>query len=168
MYPSPLLLDRYVVTEFSFKAHADYNYPAENEHDGKVELADLKAEVVPHQHKDDPSRWIFGLNIELPESSERRYPYSFKIELVGFFEIDAKYPSDKARLLANANAPALLYSSAREFLASVTGRGPYMALWLPSAMFIKQVGSVQTSRSETASAKPVRKAVKKKKKSDPK
>jgi preprotein translocase subunit SecB len=162
MFPSPLLLDRYVVTEFRFTAYPEYDY--RSDFNGKIELADLIVAVTPRKHKNDPLRWIFSLTIELPEKAEKKYPYSFKIVLVGFFNVSPNYPSEQTEVLVNANAPALLYSAAREFLAAVTGRGPFMALWLPSAMFIKPREAIQTNKGETFIAKPARKAAKKAKK----
>jgi preprotein translocase subunit SecB len=162
MFPSPLQLDRYVVTEFRFTADAEYDYRPD--FNGKIELADLTNEVIPHKHKDDPLRWIFSLTIELPEKAEKKYPYSFRIVLVGFFNVSPTYPPEQTEVLVNANAPALLYSAAREFLATVTGRGPFMALWLPTAMFIKPREATQANKGETVMAKPERRAAKKAKK----
>lgn len=164
MIPSPLLLDRYVVTEFRFTANAQYDLRPD--YNGKIELADLTSEVIPHQHKDDPRRWIFSLTIELPDKAENKYPYSFRIVLVGFFNVSPAYHAEQTAVLVNANAPALLYSAAREFIATATGRGPFMALWLPSAMFFKPREAIQTNKAEIAKPKPTRKLAKKAKKKE--
>lgn len=159
MNPSPLQLDRYIITEFSFKSHVDYQYPGD--YTGKVDISDLKCEVSTRRHKTEKQRWLIDLTLDLPQGVKKRYPYSFKISLVGFFTVSDLYPDKKVDFLVQANSPALLYSAAREFIATVTGRGPYLALWLPSVMFLKPNDNVALDRKKAAMSRLSRKTPRK-------
>lgn len=133
MNPSPLQLEHYLVTAFSFAANREFD---DDQNAGNPQAADLRFEVNPLRHEDHPNRWMFELVVELPDQKEKNQPYSFRIEMVGFFAVTDSYPKEKAELLANVNGPALLFSAAREIVATMTGRGPYPALFLPSVMFV--------------------------------
>ncbi len=67
--------------------------------------------------------------------------------LVAFFEVIPEWPPEQVDRLFSANAPALLYSAAREALATVTGRGPYPEIFLPSVTFV-QLPSEKTEPDE--------------------
>lgn len=134
MNPSPLRLEHYLVTAFSFAANREFEAGYPNA--GELRPSDLRVEVNPLRHEEHPNKWMFELIVELPIQKEQHQPYSFRIELVGFFEVAAEYPKQRAELLANANAPAVLFSAAREIVATMTGRGPYPAICLPSVMFL--------------------------------
>src|SRR5215213_4988177 len=128
------------------------------------------------QHESDSSRWRYEIKIISQGKSTKNSPYNFDITLIGYFQVDEAYPADKAELLVHANAPALLYSAAREILAIVTGRGPFPALVLPSATFLddaermaataaKKIGSGSTKKAvvKRTSKKASKKASRKKK-----
>jgi preprotein translocase subunit SecB len=94
------------------------------------------------QHPDDPNRWRYEIQIESHKSTKKNFPYSFSITMVGLFRLPkAKDITEEktVNLLLYANAPAVLYSAAREVLATVTGRGPYPAIMLPSVTFIDNI-----------------------------
>lgn len=58
------------------------------------------------------------------------------IELVavGFFEVNSDWP-DPLKLL-KINGATILYSAAREFLITITSRGPWGAIPLPATSFL--------------------------------
>jgi preprotein translocase subunit SecB len=85
------------------------------------------------QHLKDASRFLVVLRVESDEE-ENRSPYLFDVTLVGYFRSQVE-PSDTLRPHLTTNAAMILYSSARELLASITGRGPFPALVLPTLRF---------------------------------
>lgn len=73
--------------------------------------------------------------ISRPESEEKKQYYAIKLITVGFFQVKPDWP-DKEKLLKVTGA-SMLYSSAREFLITITARGPWGAIMLPTASFLK-------------------------------
>ena len=97
--------------------------------------------------------WRCELTVRSTESvnGENEF-YSFKIITVGFFRVEPSLSVEQMTLLAVSNCPAVLYSTSREIIATVTRRSPYPPLLLPLVTFIKDVPK----------PKPAKKAVKKK------
>jgi preprotein translocase subunit SecB len=135
MRSSPLLLKEYFTTSLSFSATPGFE--ANTPDAGVISPKDLKVEVLEGQQEDNPLQRTCQLIIELNDATGSKFPYNFSIVLVGFFEVIPEWPSDRVDQLFSANAPALLYSAAREALATVTGRGPYPEILLPSVTFVQ-------------------------------
>lgn len=148
MRVSPLRLEGYYVKELHFSLQTKWK--VESEYPALVAPKDIAVIIVAGQHKENARERLFEVTIELQKQALRRYPYNFKTTLVGYFEISEQFPAEHAETMVNANAPALLYSAARELIASATGRGPLPALTLPSVTFI------QTGDSLKAAAKSPR------------
>lgn len=156
MRPSPLQLDSYHVTELHF---AEQDHGAFEE-ESAVTPADLHVEIGSAAHEENSLKRIYQLTIELTDEARKKLPYRFRIVLVGFFEISKYYPSEQAEVMVNANAPALLYSAARELLILISGRGFYAPVLLPSVTFVHSVEKAETpteksskSSSKSTSAK---------------
>lgn len=135
MRPSPLQLEDYLVTELRFKTQPDFAYDLDTPLT-PLQPTDLRIEVVLAKHPEEHLRRRCELTIELADPTGSTFPYVFRTAFTGFFRISADYPAKQVELMFAANAPALLYSAARELLATVTGRGPYPAVTLPSVTFV--------------------------------
>lgn len=136
MQRSPLILDYYFVKKIRFELKAGFDENLDRDLQ-TIKSPKLNVDVISGQNSEDPLAWRFELNIGVDEkSSEKDFPYTFDVTIVGFFRVEKTYPSDIAEMLAQVNAPSILYSAAREFLASVTGRSPYSAIILPSISFM--------------------------------
>lgn len=154
MRPSPLQLESYYVTELHF---AEQNQGASKE-EAALTPADLKVEVASVEHQENSLKRIYQLIIELNDEAKKKLPYTFRVVLVGFFEISSHYPSEHAEVMVNANAPALLYSAARELLTLVSGRSFSAPVLLPSVTFIQPVERVEPSLDKaSAPAKAISK-----------
>jgi preprotein translocase subunit SecB len=144
---SPLVIEGYYVKELSIAVTPKY----ENEPEYFAEVGfhfqpaatyspdpvtfDVLGDIA--QHPDEPNRWRYDIQIKSHGRRKKKFPYSFDITLVGFFRIaEGLTDNNFGNLLLYANAPAVLYSAAREILAAVTGRGPYPAIMLPSVTFV--------------------------------
>jgi preprotein translocase subunit SecB len=135
MRSSPLLLKEYFTTSLSFSATPGFE---SNIPDVRViSPKDLKVEVLEGQQEDNPLQRSCQLIVELNDTTGSKFPYNFSIVLVGFFEVIPEWPPDRVDQLFSANAPAVLYSAAREALAAATGRGPYPEILLPSVTFVQ-------------------------------
>ena len=154
MRPSPLIIDFYFVkkAQFELKPGFDTNLDREAR---EVETPKLKINVESGKNSEEPNHWRFELNVEADENpSEGDFPYTFGISLVGFFRVHESYPAEDADLLAQVNAPSVLYSAAREFLSNVTGRSPYPAILLPSVSFVPEPKVEKPKKAAARKTKP--------------
>lgn len=93
----------------------------------------IKIDMVAGTHSEKPSK--FRIKLRMQSAEEDDSPYMFDMTLVGYFSINVKRVKEGTSLYFYRNAVMLLYSAAREILASVTGRGPYPAFVLPTLVF---------------------------------
>jgi preprotein translocase subunit SecB len=71
-------------------------------------------------------------------------PYSFALEVVGFFHVVAEFPEDKVERLVKTNGATMLYGIAREVVRDFTSRGPHAGMMLPSVSFFEAPQKTQT------------------------
>jgi preprotein translocase subunit SecB len=134
--PSPLQLDRYFLKSLRFELREGFDH--ERIKSADINIPPLEIGVVSaEQNPNNPMRWQFEVSVELPDLPEYNSPYSIETTLVGFFTVDMDFPAELAERLARTNGPALLYSCAREIVASITGRSPYPRLLIPSVTFFQ-------------------------------
>lgn len=134
MRASPLLLIDYYTTNLSFSAQLSFESNAPDA--GKILPSDLKVMVEPATHEDNPLARSYALTVELADPTGSKFPCIFSISLIGYFEVTTDWPEAQIESLFSANAPAVLYSAAREAIALVTGRSPYRKVLLPSITFV--------------------------------
>jgi preprotein translocase subunit SecB len=103
----------------------------------RIETKDLTVNTTINygRHNEDPSRYRVELIVDSANDPALKYPYTFHVVVVGFFNILPGVPEDQSVALIAVNAPGLLYSAAREFLLITTGRGPCPGVLLPSVSF---------------------------------
>jgi|SRR6266436_6681852 preprotein translocase subunit SecB len=150
---SPLQLDRYFLKGLNFKLKDGFDrrrVSPDNFSTPQLEIGVVSAERVEEQ----PLSWRFEVSVELPDSPECVFPYQVETILVGYFTVSEHYPTEHAERLARVNGPAVLYSCAREIVASVTGRCPYPKLLIPSVTFIQPGDIVESAPELTAGAGP--------------
>jgi len=126
----PLVLENHLFTKVIVKANPAYQ-PEKDEGD----LLGIRRVVHIGQNKDDPSRWRVILNLTTEAADQEKLPYKIDLECVGFFKVGPDVEEDKIAYRVRANGGAILYSSAREFLLLITGRGPWNRFYLPSTIF---------------------------------
>lgn len=132
MMPSPLRLDAHFFT----KIHLDACEKGAKEAVPGV----LSAQVQCSQHKDERRKWMVTLGLRQQEDKEKGCPqYTFQFEVVGLFTVDEKYPVEKAEALVRANGAAILYGAVREMVASLSARGPFAQVNLPTVTFVDEV-----------------------------
>jgi preprotein translocase subunit SecB len=160
MRPSYLRLEFYYVEELSFSVQPKYEFDSKKQTD--ILINDLRVKVEPHRHFENPSKWYFELQIK-SDDKVGKLPYIFSIKMDGFFAVSEECPPDLVDQLALTNAPAILYSAARELLAIVTGRGQYLSIDLPSVTFLEppKIKATRTAATKAKSVRTSKKAPKK-------
>lgn len=132
--PSLLQLDSYYLKEISYflKDSLD-EVPSKKTHAKKVDLEILDL-TVPVGNSGN--KWRCELTIK-SSNPEKNHFYDFKIVMIGFFTIDSTLDPEMAKMIAETNGPAILYSTSREIVATVTRRSPYPGTLLPAVTFLR-------------------------------
>jgi preprotein translocase subunit SecB len=146
---SPLVIEGYYVKELAvavtpkyedkqeFSSWVGFHFQPDATYSPDPVTFDVLGDIA--QHPDEPNRWRYEIQIKSHTSKKKNFPYGFSITLVGFFRIAEGLTNSIINMLLYANAPAVLYSAAREILATSTGRGPYPAIMLPSVTFADDI-----------------------------
>lgn len=141
---SPLKVKDYFVTELSVKANPlaeGVKLPVE----GNYNIA-TRVETAKNEY--NALDWKVAIQVKVEPIEKNIGGYSITIELVGFFEVENGYPENQIGDMVAANAPAVLYSAARELLILITGRGPFPIFSLPCATFIDETPSAKKKLAE--------------------
>jgi preprotein translocase subunit SecB len=85
--------------------------------------------------QDDENMHRLSLEIRFG-GDDRTVPYRGRVKVVGIFEVRPDCP-DKDEIV-RINGGSLLYSAAREFVLSITSRGPNPPLLLPTIRFLPE------------------------------
>ena len=152
MIPSPLRLKSHFFTTIHVDACPQgCETSGEGAFSSQVEFA---------RHEGDPAKWMVQLAIRKDADDRERCPeYTFDIQVVGLFEVDTKYPPEKAEGLVRANGPAVLFGAIREMVANLTARGPFPAVELPTVTFVDDASAPSAKpKSRPKARKPARNA----------
>jgi preprotein translocase subunit SecB len=79
--------------------------------------------------------WGVNLGIKTADK-DQPIPYVIDIEAVGFFKIAKGYPAEEIEKLIQIGGPTMLYSATREFILTISSRGPWGAVFMPSISFL--------------------------------
>jgi len=104
--------------------------------DDEDQLLRINTQVELMQHREDPLRWQVILNVKTEAPEGQTMPYKVDLQAVGFFVVAPEVEEVRRPKLVRANGAAILYSSAREFLLTITGRGPWPPVYLPTTNFL--------------------------------
>jgi preprotein translocase subunit SecB len=133
MQTSPLQLDDAFIGEVRVTpgvAHAD------------IVPSNVLIEATPSyaRHSENPLKWTVKLAVEFKSAQANSAPYEGRVQCEGYFTVvNGEQSEDRQRKLVAVNAPTILYSMARDIVATVTGRGRHGKLLLPSVSFIDQL-----------------------------
>ncbi len=144
MLPASLLLESYFVEEFSFSPNEAALTSGDVLSDPLPQDIEVGLELWNHPH--EARKIACRVFITTSDSSKNSIAYTIDITLMGIFRVAENYPDERIRPMVRYNAPALLYSAAREYIALTTGRGVAGPLTLPTISFIE---SKRTEPSQT-------------------
>jgi preprotein translocase subunit SecB len=146
MKPSQLELQNYFITTLNLTANRSYD----GQKPRAACISDLLVEPFFKFDEKDARHWQVTLKVTYRPGPDVNAPYHFAVEIVGLFQVNTDYPSDKVSWLVETNASSVLYSTAREMLRSVMASGPYPPLLLPAGSFYEPKTNVP---AETSTAK---------------
>jgi preprotein translocase subunit SecB len=155
MKNSPLQLEDYVLSDLQFTILLDLSDvpPSERNFDPlNIEVGATTQTIGRNVRK-----WRCQLNVWSKMDEGGKYPYTFKLQYTGFFRVVDEFPEEFIEQMVRTNAPAVLYSAAREMLMFLTGRGRLGAVMLPSVTFL------ELSKKPKPGAKTSKKKIAKKK-----
>lgn len=84
-----------------------------------------------------PDNDVYQVSLEItamPENENEKIPYAIHLIAIGLFRVDENW-DDKNKLL-RVNGASILYSAAREFLITISSRGPWPPAVLPTTSFL--------------------------------
>ncbi len=125
-------LERYFLTKLSVEANDKFVLQEMPE----TQEVELRFNLGLGENKDDPTKFQIVVGIDDLKAKKGELPYRIALEVVGQFLVDKDYkpeykPAD-IRKIVQINGGSMLYSAARELVLTITGRGPWPALQLPT------------------------------------
>lgn len=138
--------------------HIEANPHFQPSSDEQPEQGDVEVEVRIQfaRHRQDASRYQLKLTIDRVEGQGFAIPYLIELEILGSFRVADDVPAEKVRQLVEVHGGALLYTSAREQVLTLTGRGPWGAFQLPTLNLhgAWQAQAAQAKREESDKPAP--------------
>lgn len=92
------------------------------------------------RHKDAERKYMLKLALkQTPGKAEGTPLYTFEFEVVGLFTVHEDYQVEKGvERLVRVNGAAVLYGAIREMAATLSARGPYPPITLPTVTFLDE------------------------------
>jgi len=117
---------------------------------------DVECDVGIGQNKNNERQWRVQLGVKFSAKGAAVAAHRGEVTYVGIFAVAEDCPAEKMFRLIAVDAPSILYSSIRELVALLTGRGRTKTVLLPAVSFIQNVLEPPpegTDQNETASRK---------------
>ncbi len=149
MKTSPLQLEHYFVSDLHFAVNHTFDVTK------KVDLSDdqFVVDAASQCDKKSPEKWQVTLRVKHHPVVSANAPYSFTLEVVGFFLVLPAYPHDKERLV-KTNGPTILYGIAREIVRNITSSGPHPGVLIPSVSFFEPLPTPAATAATTPTVAP--------------
>lgn len=131
MQTSPLQLDEVFVGEVNVK-------PSEGTLTAPGDCL-VDAKPAYGRNAENPLKWHVRLSVDFRAAEQKPISYEGHIDCEGYFTVaDEALSEQKQRKLVAVNAATILYSTAREVVATITARSRNGKFLLPSVSFIDQ------------------------------
>lgn len=144
---SPLRCVQAFVADISVKANL--SFAPNKEMDLSYDKLDIDSVVFDPQEKGAPSQ--VTLTISQDATAMGNAPYSFSIEMVGFFEAKGVKKEELKRFIF-IHGSSVLYGMARGALNDTMSKGPYVSISLPLVSFYKGAEQVQEVKAPAKKA----------------
>jgi len=96
----------------------------------------LQTTLSLRQNPEEERIWALLFEIVLGQEEDKpAIPYEIAVQATGTFEVHAEIPADEMAKLVAITGTSILYSGFRDFVATVTGRGPWGPYLLPTVSF---------------------------------
>jgi preprotein translocase subunit SecB len=142
MKPTPLRLKLAYPQKLELAIDVDASPEAEYEVSSQLDIA---------RNTSDPREWRVCLEVKFGGKAAAPTPHRGRVQYVGFFGVDESVPEERMARVIAITAPSIVYSSIRELLALLTGRGPMPCLLLPVVTFIDHDPQAQALAEKGAS-----------------
>jgi preprotein translocase subunit SecB len=120
-----------------------------NANPGDVQSLDVSVETDSEQVSPGNSRiWCVVVRVRINERQGAIAPYYGEVEAIGSFSVDASWAEDQMDSLVYINGSGLVYAAIREMICSITARGFFDMLVLPSCSFGQMYKELQESKKK--------------------
>jgi len=162
MKASSLLLDNYFIDKLSFSLNKDFEVLGDED----PELPSLKVRTDYSTINQETLERKCAIEISLSPDSVGEFPYYFDILMSGNFRVNPNLDAETGEKLFRVNAPALLYSAAREIIFNLSSHSEHQPFLLPSVTFIDEdpIASNNAPSASIKKAKTVKKPARTRKK----
>jgi preprotein translocase subunit SecB len=137
MKPAPITLIEYFATDLSLVTNRAFipDKPVQFvEGEFHVDVA-----LARNDRVDQTNRcWQVTLDVRHQPSPATNFPYSYRVVLVGQFNVDPQVKSDDEERTVRIHGASVLYGMTREIVRVLTGRGPYRPVLIPTVSFYEQ------------------------------
>jgi preprotein translocase subunit SecB len=134
---STLQLVRYITPQFTFRAVDSFDPSKELDID--METFKVFSIIEPFDTMPGAAErpaWSMCIRINQDVKPGQNLPYEFHLEIVGYFGFANGLPKDlDMETFLKVNGTSALYGAARDFVHSMTARGPWDAFTLPMVSF---------------------------------
>lgn len=108
--------------------------------DSETDRAPVVKTLVSHIFDEDQCEIAVSLNLKNKDDLTAEDPYEFELDMFGTFKVEfdeGESVADVERFYPNlvVNAAKMLYSGARDYLNTITGKGPFGPIRLPAGYF---------------------------------
>ncbi len=135
MNASMIQMNQYFLSRLNYSVNPDFDPDKEL----NLNFPDVSVEHDANPLNEESLReWQVGLKVGFSPSEESNAPYSFSAEIVGLFSVSDTVLPEKIAPLVQTNATSVLYSTLREIVHTITSKGPYFPLLLPTVCFYEQ------------------------------
>ena len=160
---APLQLLDYWVERLHMDANEHYN--SNKEVDIYKDSLDISHDVSRLKQDNDPemvgTSWIVTIQLTQSVSKDKNIPYAFDLIMRGIVAAHPDLKEEKLHRVIEANAPAMLFGSAREVIRAATGRGPHAPVIIPSTNFLDSKAPAKKSAKKSAKKTAKKKSSKK-------
>lgn len=135
MLASKIQLEQYFLSSFNYSVNSEFD----PEQDVVVKFSDISEEhAIQPLNEESLSDWQVDLKVSFSPTGDSNAPYSFSAQVVGLFSVLDGLPKEEIASFVDANATSVLYSTLREIVHTITAKGPYFPLLLPTPCFYQQ------------------------------
>jgi preprotein translocase subunit SecB len=134
MNKPPFLLKHYFFPTIFLGANQEFKRQQGSEYIFEIPADEVKWSV--HSQKNQSFENCLDVTLRIQIASEGpTVPYQVVVDCIGIFEMDLKYP--EIEKITVINGVSMLYSSSRELLLTISSRGPFYQIRLPTVSFAK-------------------------------
>jgi preprotein translocase subunit SecB len=139
---TPLRLNNYFFPVVQVVANPKYRKTDEHR--------EPRFKISPSFKKNDEND-LYQVSVDihlLHKEEEVQVPYLIHLVAFGFFEVQPEWPEPEKLLFINGST--ILYAAAREYLITVSSRGPWGAVTLPMVSFLNMYQETVKEHGSTA------------------